>query len=90
MPSFKYRHMGSFAYIGGDKAVLDPAYKNGNVGPLKGWLMGFAWKVRIRSTMPPLTRAMELPALLTTVRCPRAAVITALACLHDYMSWCKP
>eukprot|EP00891_Asterochloris_glomerata_P001208 jgi/Astpho2/1208/Aster-08175 len=44
VPSFKYRHMGSFAYIGGDKAVLDPAYKNGNVGPLKGWLMGFAWK----------------------------------------------
>ena len=55
MPSFKYRHMGSFAYIGGDKAVLDPAYKNGNVGPLKGWLMGFAWKVRLNSAMLPLT-----------------------------------
>ena len=60
MPSFKYRHMGSFAYIGGDKAVLDPAYKNGNVGPLKGWLMGFAWKVRIDFTMLPLTWAREL------------------------------
>ena len=64
MPSFKYRHMGSFAYIGGDKAVLDPAYKNGNVGPLKGWLMGFAWKVRMNSRMLPLTWAQELPALL--------------------------
>ena len=23
---------------------MDPAYKDGQVGALKGWLMGFAWK----------------------------------------------
>ena len=93
MPSFQYRHMGSFAYIGGDKAVLDPAYKNGNVGPLKGWLMGFAWKVGVDSAALSLTQAKQLPALLqtgTTIRCPQAAVMSALAGLHDYMAWCKP
>lgn len=41
---FKYVHLGSLAYIGADKAVMDPAYKDGPVGALKGWLMGFAWK----------------------------------------------
>ena len=41
---FHYVHLGSLAYIGADKAVMDPAYKDGRVGALKGWLMGFAWK----------------------------------------------
>ena len=41
---FNYVHLGSLAYIGADKAVMDPAYKDGQVGALKGWLMGFAWK----------------------------------------------
>lgn len=41
---FNYVHLGSLAYIGADKAVMDPAYKDGKVGALKGWLMGFAWK----------------------------------------------
>lgn len=41
---FNYVHLGSLAYIGADKAVMDPAYKDGPVGALKGWLMGFAWK----------------------------------------------
>jgi NADH:ubiquinone reductase (non-electrogenic) len=41
---FKYRHMGSLAYIGADKAVFDSPYKDSRVGALKGWLMGWAWK----------------------------------------------
>ena len=41
---FKYVHLGSLAYIGADKAVMDPAYKDSPVGALRGWLMGFAWK----------------------------------------------
>lgn len=41
---FKYVHLGSLAYIGADKAVMDPAHKDSPVGAIKGWLMGFAWK----------------------------------------------
>ncbi|KAL3145311.1 hypothetical protein ABBQ38_001571 [Trebouxia sp. C0009 RCD-2024] len=41
---FKYKHLGSLAYIGADKAVMDPAHKDSPVGAIRGWLMGFAWK----------------------------------------------
>lgn len=41
---FKYTHLGSLAYIGGDKAVIDPAHKDSPLGSMRGWMMGFAWK----------------------------------------------
>ncbi|KAK9818387.1 hypothetical protein WJX72_011813 [[Myrmecia] bisecta] len=43
-PSFHYVHLGSLAYIGADKAVMELPYKNTPVSAFKGWLMGFAWK----------------------------------------------
>lgn len=41
---FKYKHMGTLAYIGNDKAVMDPSNMNGWMGPLQGLLIGWAWK----------------------------------------------
>lgn len=37
---FKYRHKGSLAYVGGDRAVMDLP----GVGPIKGYAAGLLWK----------------------------------------------
>lgn len=39
---FRYNHMGSLAYIGQDKGVVDLGrpVQYGEIGPLRGWLMG--------------------------------------------------
>lgn len=43
-PAFKYKHLGSFAYVGADKAVMEVAVSGEKPGVLTGWLMGWAWK----------------------------------------------
>ncbi len=43
-PAFKYKHLGSFAYVGADKAVMEVAVTGEKPGVLTGWLMGWAWK----------------------------------------------
>ena len=39
---FSYNHMGSLAYIGADKGVVDLGrpVQYGEIGPVRGWLMG--------------------------------------------------
>ena len=44
---FLYNHLGSLAYIGADRGVVDlgrPMDFGNEIGPFRGWLMGFAWK----------------------------------------------
>ena len=43
-PEFQYNNKGSLAYIGGDKAVLDPGEALSFLKYVKGWFMGFGWK----------------------------------------------
>lgn len=42
---FQYNHMGSLAYIGSDKGVIDwgssKPMNYGEIGAIRGWLMGF-------------------------------------------------
>lgn len=42
-PTFQYRHMGSFAYVGVDEAILDLP-STFPFKALKGWLVGQAWR----------------------------------------------
>lgn len=43
-PNFQYNHLGSLAYIGADRGVWDVGRKMpieyGEIGPVRGWLMG--------------------------------------------------
>ena len=41
---FKYNDKGSLAYIGSDKAVMDPGVSFAFLKYVKGWFMGFGWK----------------------------------------------
>ena len=41
---FKYNSKGSLAYIGSDKAVMDPGESMAFLKYVKGWFMGFGWK----------------------------------------------
>jgi len=45
---FVYNHMGSLAYIGADKGVIDwgssKPINYGEIGAIRGWLMGLTWK----------------------------------------------
>ncbi len=43
-PEFVYNNKGSLAYIGGDKAVIDPGEAMNFLKYIKGWFMGFGWK----------------------------------------------
>lgn len=44
VPHFHYRHLGSFAYVGADKAVLELAMQGKEQTAFTGMLCGLAWK----------------------------------------------
>ncbi|EIE24243.1 FAD/NAD(P)-binding domain-containing protein [Coccomyxa subellipsoidea C-169] len=43
-PEFEYKPLGTIAYIGHDKAVLDPGPSAPFLRYIRGWLMGLGWK----------------------------------------------
>lgn len=43
-PAFKYKHLGAFAYVGADKAVMEMALSDEKPGVFAGWFAGLAWK----------------------------------------------
>lgn len=41
---FDYKNLGTLAYIGHDRAVIDPTPSTSLLRYVRGWLMGLGWK----------------------------------------------